>query len=287
MSKNFVQRIVLSAWVRLSLATLIAISGMFPVLQTMRVQASSDPVVFYVSVTGGVYSQDGLSWETAYPGTMLQPVINNVPDNSQIWVAKGTYYSTEDIDYEENPSDPRTKTFHLRNGIAVYGGFAGTEDSLAQRDLTNEENATILSGNLGDPDSDADNAYHVFYHSVLDSTAVLDGVTITGGNANGSIPNDTDSGGGMYNKNASLTLTHVTIGGNTALIFGGGIYNEGDEGGSPILTDVVVQNNSSTDNLSVGGGIYNKGGSPMLTHVTIKGNRSATGGGIVMPPEAA
>jgi hypothetical protein len=53
----------LSAWVRLSLATLIAISGMFPVLQTMRVQAAPDPDVFYVTVTGGVYSQDGLSWK--------------------------------------------------------------------------------------------------------------------------------------------------------------------------------------------------------------------------------
>ena len=52
------------------------------------------------------------------------------------------------------------------NGVAIYGGFAGTEEpatfDLDDRDLT--ANETILSGDIGTPGNNADNCYHVFYH---------------------------------------------------------------------------------------------------------------------------
>lgn len=50
--------------------------------------------------------------------------------------------------------------------------------------------------------------------SGTDSTAVLDGVTVTGGYAHGSYPND--RGGEMYNSGGSLHLMNVTFAGNTA-----------------------------------------------------------------------
>jgi hypothetical protein len=88
---------------------------------------------------------------------------------------------------------------------------------------------TILSGDVGTEGNDTDNSYHVFYHplgTALDNTAILDGFTITGGNADGDYPHE--RGGGMYNDASSPTLTNCTFAGNSAggrYGYGGGMYN--------------------------------------------------------------
>ena len=112
--------------------------------------------------------------------------------------------------------------FQMKNNVSIYGGFAGNEPNsfdLSDRDfMTNE---TILSGDLNGDDNPAtpvedllndpnraDNCYHIFFHSSsfdLDLSAVLDGFTITAGNADDdSFPNN--SGGGMYNYSNSPTI---------------------------------------------------------------------------------
>ncbi len=67
------------------------------------------------------------------------------------------------------------------DGVAIYGGFAGTETELSERDW--ENNVTILSGEIGDPATTADNTIHVVVSIGQNGTAVLDGFTITKGNA--------------------------------------------------------------------------------------------------------
>ena len=268
-------------WLRsrlnLSLAILLAVSGMFPVMQTVGVRfasAADSDTTLYVTVTGGVYTQDGLSWETALPGDQLQDAISGADPGTQIWVAAGTYYPTEDAWGNTEPADLRSKTFRLRNNISVYGGFAGTESSPDERNL--EENATVLSGNLGDPNSNADNAYHVFYHpngSNLNETAVLDGVTITGGKADGSAAIN-QSGGGMYGDNVSPTLRNVTFTGNEAVDEGGGLYAIGS---APTLTNVAFRNNTAG---SKGGGLYTSVYTDFsILDAEFSGNSAASGGG--------
>jgi hypothetical protein len=65
----------------------------------------------------------------------------------------------------------------LKSGVAIYGGFNGTETSLSQRDF--ETNITILSGDVGAVGDYTDNTYHVVTASGVDASAILDGFTIS------------------------------------------------------------------------------------------------------------
>ncbi|MBW5449368.1 hypothetical protein GE107_25405 [Cohnella sp. CFH 77786] len=227
--------------------------------------------VIYVK-QGATGANNGSSWQNAYAN--LQPALEAATGaGDAIWIAEGTYKPTGN-------GDGRNAHFRLKNGVAVYGGFAGNEDpdtfQLALRDFTAHE--TILSGDLDDTGglSDGD-AYHVFNHDFrykpyLDGSAVLDGVTITGGNANGE--NDFERyGGGMYNYGSSPTLRNVVFRGNGAAGRGGAIANE--EGSHPTLSNAVIRDNEAMS----GGGMYNANGSPVLTDALIEGNRAGESGG--------
>jgi hypothetical protein len=126
--------------------------------------------------------------------------------SDEIWVAAGTYTPTTGTD--------RTATFALKSGVAVYGGFAGTETLRSERDPV--ANVTILSGEIGAAGT-SDNSYHV----VTGRTgATLDGVTVSGGNANGG--GLAGFGGGIFNNANSPTLMNVTVSGNGAACTGAG-----------------------------------------------------------------
>lgn len=230
-------------------------------------------------------SGDCSSWGNACD---LQSALSSAVAGDEIWVAEGTYYPTDGTD--------RTVSFELKNGVAVYGGFIGTETALDQRNWV--EHPTILSGNVGDVDDASDNSYHVVYGTGLDNTATLDGFTITLGFADDVDHND---GGGMYLYQSSPTLTNVTFTANSAQYGGGGMYNynysspmltnvifSGNSAGhgaggmhnrdysSPTLTNVTFSYNASNYH---GGGIYNNSSSPTLTNVTFHGNEAAVMGG--------
>ncbi|HUE99837.1 MAG TPA: choice-of-anchor Q domain-containing protein [Anaerolineales bacterium] len=219
---------------------------------------------FYVGAdaTG---AESGDSWTHAF--TTLQDALSITSGMcagiSEIWVAEGTY----------TPGASRSDTFQLLNGVAIYGGFAGTESLLSERDPA--ANLTILRGDLNGDDvgftNNGENSYHVVTGSGTNSTAVLDGFTITAGNANGSSPDD--QGGGMYNNAGAPTLTNVTFSANSASI-GGGIYNDNS---NPTLTNATFDDNQA----GTGGGLFNNNSSPILTNVTLSGNSASNiGGGI-------
>jgi hypothetical protein len=191
--------------------------------------------------------------------------------------------------------------------VALYGGFAGGETDLSQRDVA--ANLTILTGDLAGNDdpaefpdgpSYAENSYHVMNGSDVDATAVLDGFTITGGNAN------TGSGGGMYDYKGLPTVRNCRFIRNSAAFEGGGIFTDlPNMEGSPVVTDsVFIQNaadfgggisiGSATPEVTRctfigntaetwGGGTYFSRSGPMVTHCTFSGNRAeARGGGMAI-----
>jgi hypothetical protein len=220
----------------------------------------------------GVTNGDCDSWANA---CTLQYALSQAVSGDEIWVKAGVHYP--------GAAGNRTATFTLKNGVALYGGFAGTETMRDQRNW--QVNKTILSGDIDQNDTNTDrnniaetwndiqgaNAYHVVTGSSTDNTTVLDGFVITAGQANGS-PWPKNIGGGMYNFSSSPTLTNVTFSGNSAG-FGGGM---GNESSSPTLTNVTFNGNSA----SYGGGMENYFSSnPRLTNVTFSGNSAGSAGG--------
>ena len=155
------------------------------------------------------------------------------------------------------------------NGVELHGGFTGTENWLHERDPAAPP--TILSGDINTPNNPDDNVYHVITAGVVGPSTLLEGVTISGGNADGNDENGL--GGGLFNLGGSPALINVTFIGNTAND-GGGLYSEG---GSPTLFNVAFSGNAA---VSDGGGMYNVGSSPILSNTTFSHNTAGSGGGI-------
>lgn len=210
--------------------------------------------IHYTDVSG---SGDCSSWENPCD---LQTALGAADASDEVWVKAGTYFPTTTND--------RTISFQLKNGVALYGGFTGIETQRQQRDW--EANPTILSGEIGDPDSTTDNSYHVVSANSVDATAILDGFTIIAGNADDAT---ILYGGGMFNLHSSATLTNLTFTTNFGY-YGGGMYNEYS---SPTLTDVTFSSNLAGFE---GGGMFNLYSSPMLTQVTFSTNQATSGSGI-------
>ncbi len=136
--------------------------------------------------TNATGANDGTSWADAY--TNFQDAIDATSGtNKYLWVASGTY--------KPHATDRRA-TFDVPDGVKIFGGFNGTETLLSQRDP--KVNVTVLSGDLMGNDNGVlleteatrqDNSFHIVSIRGNAENVVLDGFTITGGNANGALNN--------------------------------------------------------------------------------------------------
>jgi len=110
-----------------------------------------EATVLYVDADSSGLNQ-GTTWTDAYTDLQSALHIAALPDSAvtEIWVAAGTYRPSKRI----AAYDPRTATFQLADQVAVYGGFAGGETELGQRDPA--ANETILSGDLDQNDQYGD-----------------------------------------------------------------------------------------------------------------------------------
>jgi hypothetical protein len=170
-------------------------------------------------------------------GQSIQAVIDDpcTVNGDKIEVAPGTYY--ESINF---------------NGKAVHLYSSDGPDS-----------TTI----------DANGAYHaVQCISGEGANTILEGFTISGGDASGTYPDD--CGGGMYNNSSSPTVTNCNFSSNSADYAGGGMYCENS---SPTVTNCIFSNNTG----DYGGGMCNYDySSPTVTNCIFNGNSAYYGGGM-------
>jgi hypothetical protein len=72
----------------------------------------------------------------------LQAALNDAVSNDQIWVAAGTYTPTDDYGLGLGS---RGQHFRMINGVAICGGFAGTETALGQRDIQAKTSMAMMA----------------------------------------------------------------------------------------------------------------------------------------------
>ncbi|MEM8859154.1 MAG: choice-of-anchor Q domain-containing protein, partial [Chloroflexota bacterium] len=204
----------------------------------------------------------------------LQSALTTATAGDEIWVAAGVY----------TPGNTITDSFQLVDNVLILGGFDGSETARSERDW--RTNQTVLSGDIDGNDAvgssgiltdtaniTGTNSYHVVTGSGTSATAVLDGFTVTAGQATGNSPNN--RGGGMVNLTGSPTLTNVYFSGNIAS-GGGGMFNNSQS--SPALTNVSFGYNAAT--FDAGGMFNNDQSSPTLFNVIFHMNTAANGGGM-------
>jgi len=221
---------------------------------------------------------DGAAWSTAF--VALQSALDAATAGDEIDVAGGTYVPSE----RTSPNDPRTATYRLINGVALYGGYAGLADPGNPDVRDFDLYASVLSGDLSgndDPNAPPDpydplrseNSYHVIFSEDAGETTVLDGFTVRGGNANTWGPPH-NVGGGMWIVDGSPTLTHCTVVANAADGEGGGALFT--QSGST-MADCAIRGNYA----GMGGGISCRRGSLSIRDCAITANTAEIfGGGI-------
>jgi hypothetical protein len=226
--------------------------------------ASTFAAVIYVNAAA-TGSNNGSSWANAY--TSLQTALGAANASDEIWVAAGTYKPTSTAD--------RAISFAMKNAVGVYGGFNGTETLRTQRNPA--ANVTTLSGDIGTGGASNDNSYHVVVaDATVTSTGVLDGFTITGGQADGGNPNE--RGAGMWVNGGSPTLAQNTFTGNFALAQGGGLRVT--TGAPTILNSKFISNTVAfnADTLTNGGGgVFAGGGSSVVAQNCVFRSNSISG----------
>lgn len=218
-----------------------------------RELSSSEVNALYIgnSVNGVKYvdinatgNNNGTSWADAY--TDLNSLLSNLSEGDEIWVAKGVY----------NPGSSSSNDYFInQDNVKIYGGFAGTETDLSDRDLSliHTTNQTIFSGDIsGNDDSNvtynnstrSENSLKVF--TLTGNNVLFDGFTIADGYADGTAGNNR-FGAGVYLVENSVTVftAENCIFKDNVSYWGAGIYFNPQFNSSLRLNACVFENNLS------------------------------------------
>jgi len=268
---------------------------------------------------GAAGAKTGVSWAGAFTDLKLALDTALVAHGrvKDVWVALGSYRPS-------SPGGDRTAAFNLVRGTPIYGGFAGTEEYLAERDPA--ANMTTLSGDLNNDDglgsaAASENSYRVVAGYGMNAETVLDGFVIRGGNADGDAPFDrgaglflsggrpqlrnclvvgntaASEGGGVHSSSADLRLGEFTVDlnmapvGNGGLLYGNRLYLEGpfslvggDEG-SPLSLELRASHIDGPGGIALGSySTLRIAGGSFLFPVVIRSNVTGSGGTIEIVP---
>ena len=255
--------------------------------------------IWYVTPTNSG-SGSGNDWANAT--SSLTTALDNANYGDQIWVKTGYYRR-----YDQH-------SFQIKNGVKLYGGFAGNESSASARSTNlsaypvNITNSPTQSGtnstNYDQPVFivvNADNtslidrifianaftsAYYGPYRGIgaaiwMDnSSAIINNVTFSNSTAE-------YKGGSIFMTNSSPSFTSCAFTNNSCIKeAGGAVWAENNS--SPTFTNTTFSSNYSivpqsggSDAVGKGGAIYMRGGKLSLNKVTFSDNGSKSDGGAI------
>ncbi len=242
-----------------------------PMLEPFSVTTNTALNCIHFSESGSA-TATGDSWANALSTDQLKTKLDAISDasNSKVYIlllAKGTYTPTTLATDETT----RETSFTMKNHTAIIGGWNNAYD------FNSKTYTSILSGDIGIKNDKSDNSYHLISNNNLASSAVLYGVTLSHGNANGTSPHN--FGGAIYNKSSNPTITQSSFSNNSSNQ-GGAIYNDSS---NPTITQSSFSNNSSNGN---GGAISNYKSNPTITQSGFSNNSGGYGGGAIFNLES-
>ncbi len=279
-------------------------------VQARNSVGTSEPFVdgsFYTaaSVSETLYVDDdaapggtGQSWDDAFDDLQDALALAGNVERAvvEIRVAQGTYQP-------DRGTGDRAVAFDLVGGVAVRGGYAGvgTPDP-DQCDPARYR--TILTGDLNGDNgvglsNDMDNSYAVVFALGLESTAVLDGVTVTGSRATDGDPYTVSSG--LFLDDSRVTFRRCIFEGNSSPNSGGGMsiaygaqvnvtdcvfrQNDASNGGALLnlaAEEAVIERSVFADNTTwgLGGAVFSYQSDPWFINCLFTCNTAQEGGAI-------
>lgn len=192
--------------------------------------------LIYVNKTASG-NNDGKTWADAY--TDLKVALDSAAAGDEIWVAEGIYL----------PGSDPTATFLIDKNLKLYGGFAGSECNLSERDIA--QHPTVLSGDVNGDDvvddfvtNRGDNVMTVVTMTAgVTNETVVDGFTIRNGHADGAtFP--LANGGGLISTGNPI-VKHCTFIQNFAVNLGGAVSFRDASGMTAIFENCLFDHNMS------------------------------------------
>ncbi len=190
---------------------------------------------------------NGSTWPLALRTMKAAIVTAEALGGAQIWVAEGRYAEVDLV---------------VRPYTYLYGGFAGTENLLEERDPA--RHVTVLDG------GDASRVIRIMGGFRLNC---LDGFTVTRGRQTDLL----SQGGGLGVIGGGPVLRNNIFTANTATAGGGvGLYC------APVLfeNNLVFNNRAGADGKGVGGGVHVSHSTPLLRDNDVHHNTASEGAGI-------
>jgi predicted outer membrane repeat protein len=220
---------------------------------------------------------DGSTWDEAM--RFLQDALL-IADRSVIVKVAGGIYRPDASSAHPDGSGDRETSFILADGVRILGGYAGQgADDPDERDPDLYE--TMLSGDLnGDDGVDFtnydDNARHIVVaDDTVSRTAVLDGVTIRAGHADGDTADPLVAGGaGLLCDGADLVVRDCRFTANLTGRAGGALYTRD---GTPLIVDCLFDGNAG----GYGAALNARTGHPRIANCRFLGNTSDWHGGAI------
>ena len=258
----------------------------------MSMAAMAQSKIYYVSPTAQG-TGDGSSWTNA---TTLTDALGKAVAGDQIWV-QGFDQINNSNELYIVPESMKATGFTLNSGVQLYGGFAGTEITLDDRETLGKpyqlKYRSVLSGDVSMNDvvdntnlifpansTRTDNATHVLSIDMTPTSGsgnnntyptVVNGFSIGGGQADGT----DEKGGGIYihgdNTNGGIFRIERCFFVNNYATQGGAIYVaaevQNQNNNYSLVNQCAVYNNAAGARgaiVNAGGGIYLAGAATVV-----------------------